>query len=155
MARKLYKTINKITSFSIGLVIPGKDGKKAETKFVYFNGGITHPRFIPSVHIEDEKKWQDALEKSPFCGKKYVLAAVLKDEPKPVVVQPSVTETKKGPVEQPDNNIIKKVHQVTTLQGAITSLIKNGYDGDVDELTDLDSIILAAKSVNIEFTKLE
>ena len=154
MARKLYKTINEITSFSIGLVIPGKDGKKDEKKHVYFNGGITHPRFIPSVHSEDEEKWQIALEKSPFHGKKYKLAATLKDAPKPVVVQPKVTEPKASP-EQPDNNTVKKVHQVTTLQGAITSLIKNGYDGDVDELTDLDSIVLAAKSVNIEFTKLE
>ena len=154
MARKLYKTINNITSFSIGLVIPGKDGKKDEKKHVYFNGGITHPRFIPSVHSEDEEKWQIALEKSPFCGKKYVLAAVLKTVPKTVVVQPKVVEPKASPV-QPDNNIVKKVHQVTTLQGAITSLIKNGYDGDVDELTGLDSIVLAAKSVNIEFTKLE
>jgi hypothetical protein len=154
MARKLYKTINKITSFSIGLVIKGKDGKKDEKKHVHFNGGITHPRFSPSTHTEGDEKWQKALEESPFHGKKYKLAATFDDVPKPVVIQPKKIEPK-GPVEQPDNNVIKKVHQVTTLQGAITSLIKNGYDGDVDELTDLESIVLAAKSVNIEFTKLD
>lgn len=153
MARKLYVTINKITSFSIGLVTTGKDGKKKK-KHVFFNGGITHPRFIPSTHTEGDEKWQIELEKSPFYGKKYKLAATFKDTPKPVVVQPEEVKPK-GPVQQPDNNVIKKVHQVTTLQGAITSLIKNGYDGDVDELTDLESIVLAAKSVNIEFTKLE
>ena len=153
MARKIYKTVNGITSFSIGLVIPATDNRKVEKKYVYFEGGITHPIFTPSVHTETEKKWQDALEKSPFYGKKYVLVATLKDEVKPVFVAPKETEPKEAPP-QPGSPI-KKIPQVKTLQGAITSLIKNGYEGDVEELTDIASIAQAAKSVNIEFTKLE
>lgn len=152
MARKLYKTINGITSFAIGVVIPGVDGKKDEKKHVYFNGGITHPRFIPSTHNEDEEKWQVALEKSPFYGKKYVLAATFKDAPKPDVKQPAPIAAKKQP-EQPETSV-KKIHQVKTLQGAVENLVKNGYEGDVDELTDLSSIVAAAKTLNIVYTKL-
>jgi hypothetical protein len=152
MARKIYTTINNITSFSLGLVIPATDNKKVEKKHVYFNGGVTHPKFIPATHTEEEEKWQKALEASPFYGKKYKLVATLKDVEKPVVKQPPVTEPKRPPVQEVSP--VRKIHQVKTLQGAIENLIKNGYDGDVDELTDLDSIVTAAKTLNIEYTKL-
>lgn len=152
MARKVYKTIRNITSFSIGLVIPATKGIKVEQRQVHFNGGITHPRFIPSTHIEEEEKWQKALEASPFYGVKYVLAATLKDAPKPKVIQPVITEPKASPEQR--ENPIKKIHQVKTLQGAVENLIKNGYEGDTDELTDRSSIVAAAKTLNIEYTKL-
>lgn len=152
MARKIYKTIRNITCFSIGLVIPATKDSKVEQRQIHFNGGITHPRFIPSTHIEEVEKWQKALEASPFYGVKYTLAASLPDTPKKETPVAPILKAK-DPPEQPETPI-KKIHQVKTLQGAVENLIKNGYTGDTDELTDRVSIVAAAKSINIEYTKL-
>lgn len=135
MAQKIYKTLNGITSYSSGLVMP--NGTK---RYVYFTGGSVHPKFIPSTFSTDDPELQKALEKSASYGKKFKLAAELKEEAKPA---------------SDDDEVKLTPYQNTSIASAITTLIKQGWDGDTESLTDVDSVQEAAKSLGITFPKLK
>lgn len=137
MALKIYKTINNITSFSSGLVMP--NGKK---KYVYFTGGSVHPKFIPSTFQTDDADLQKALEKSASYGKKFKLAAEVKDE-KPKAPAGGGDEVNLTPF------------QNTSIASAINTLIKQGWEGETDSLTDVEAVQAAGKSIGITFPKLK
>lgn len=149
MARKIYKTLNDITSYTTGLVMPDKKTKV----YAYFEGGVTHPKFIPSTYSTSDKDVQKALENSANYGKKFTLAATVKDEPKKKVESPAGSEDLKdqdmvdGPALRPFGN--------TSVPTAITTLIKQGWEGDADELVDVESVQAAGKTIGITFDKLK
>ena len=135
MARKIYKTKRGILSYSTGLIVKGKK------VFVTFSGGVAFPRFIPSTHIEENEDVQNALEKSASFGNAFELAHTFK---------------KAAPaVKTPEEKGLKKIHQVTNINQAITNLIKNGYLGEVESLVDIDSIQSAAETIGVIYTKLK
>lgn len=139
MARKIYKTRRNIISYSTGLIVKGKK------VFITFTGGVNHPQFIPSTHTEDNEDIQKALESSKSFNNAFELAYTFDSKAKPAKAKPAEDKTKG----------LKKIHQVTSINQAITNLIKNGYQGDVEALTDIDSIQTAAETIGVIYTKLK
>lgn len=147
MARKIYRTLNGIVSYSTGLVLDKKTGRKA---YAYFDGGVTHPKFIPSTYETDDEEIQKALEASASFGKKFELAATLdlkKGRPAPA---PKAPKTDGG-----DEGDGLKAFPNTSIQTAIGTLIKQGWAGNADELVDNESVEAAANSIGITFPKLK
>lgn len=135
MARKIYRTKNKVISYSIGLVL--KNGKK---HYVYFTGGVTHPKFIPSTYETEDTEVQAALEKAVNFNKKFELATTIK-------------EKKAAPAK--DAKEVLKPFGNTSISTAITSLVKQGWEGEVESLVDIESVQAAGKSVGITFPNLK
>lgn len=134
MARKTYKTINNITSYATGLVM--KNGTK---KYAYFTGGLTHPKFIPSTFTTDDPEIQEKLEKSASYGIKFTLG--LKHKAPAAPKKPAG-----GPELKPFGN--------TSVQSAVETLVKQGWEGETESLTDVESVQAAGKTVGISFPKL-
>lgn len=149
MARKIYKTIHGITSYSSGLVMADKKTKK----YVYFEGGVSHPKFIPSTYSTNDPDIQKALEKSSSFGIKFTLAATIKDRAVKAPTPAKGTDIPKdGEVVAPTP---MKAFGNTSIATAITTLIKQGWEGDAEELVDVESVQAAGKALGITFDKLK
>jgi hypothetical protein len=137
MAKKIYRTKRNIIHYSCGLLVRGRK------VFVTFEGGVQHPRLIPSTFSTDDVGIQDALEAWGSFNKDFEL----------VYTEPVATPKKKKPVED-EKPALKKIHQVTTVPQAISNLIRNGYLGSTEELVDVESVQAAAETLGIVYTKL-
>lgn len=147
MAKKLYCTKKPVISLGFGLVIPGRK----EKTYLSFQGGLVEPQFIPSSIVVEDEKVQEALEATKQFGSKFELVKTFREE---TVVHGAVPETiveTAPPVDE--KKAVKRVGQVKTVQGAITTLIKQG--ADPDSLDTLEDVTRVAKEMNIEFPNLK
>lgn len=151
VVRKVYGTKGRI-AYSVGLPIPNR--KKV---FVTFEGGSRYPKFRPSKFTTTDPEVQNALESYSGFGKKYELLSTSEE----VSEEVDASEVEAGGEESENNEtegkteVKLKAFQNTSIDSAIATLVKQGWDGDADSLVTAEEVNEAALSIGISFPKIK